>query len=642
MNSPSSAIRLLLIEDNPGDVRLIEEALRESRTDFGVTVAGRLEDGLRLLKEAVFDTILLDLNLPDSQGISSISRLFIQVPEIPIIVLTGVQDEAIGMEAISAGAQDYLVKGHFNPELLSRSIQYAGQRKKIEKALHESEARYKKLFDSSLDCIFRVDEKGVVVMVNRAGAEMFGFQSPEEALGTSGLELWADRGERLKFFDIIRRQKVLRAYPIKARKKTGETIYLEVSSQLLEDEQGKPIGIEGILRDITDRKTLEEQLLQSQKIEAIGTLAGGVAHDFNNILTAIMGYTHVVLSKLKQDDPLHYELQQVLTAADRAAMLTQSLLAFSRKQMIRLAPVEVNDLIRKFGAFLSRLIREDIEINTAITDERLIVMADKSQIEQALMNLATNAQDAMPSGGRLSIECRRYHMTEAFIASNGYGVPGEYALICVSDTGIGMDETTKRKIFEPFFTTKEVGKGTGLGLALVYGTIKKHEGYITVSSEPGRGSIFKIYLPLTDNTPEEPARPPNLSSAYAGGAETVLVAEDDEALRVFAAAVLANAGYTVIEAADGLEAIQKFLEHQDSIRLALLDVIMPKKNGQEVYKEITVLSPELKVIFMSGYTEGVLDSSDMQGMQVPFLQKPVSPEELLKKVRSELDARKKT
>jgi PAS domain S-box-containing protein len=526
------------------------------------------------------------------------------------------------------------------------------ERKLTEKALHkllddlkrsntelqESETRYKSLFDESLDCIFKVDNNGIIVMTNRAGAEMFGFQSPEEVIGSPAVRLWADHDERKKFFTVLQRDKMLRGYPVKAKKRTGGIIHLEVSCHLLEDEQGNSLGMEGILRDITERKVLEEQLLQSQKIEAVGTLAGGVAHDFNNILTAIIGYTHVVLMKMKQDDPLRYELQQVLAAADRAAMLTQSLLAFSRKQMVHLAPIEVNDVLKKFGIFLHRLIREDIEISTTTSDEKLTVLADKGQIEQALMNLVTNAQDAMPNGGRLLIETRPCSIDDSFIAAHGYGKPGEYVLISVSDTGIGMDDQTKQKIFEPFFTTKEVGKGTGLGLALVYGTVKKHEGFITVDSEPGEGTTFKIYLPLTDQPQEKLSRPSAFETAYAaGGTETILLAEDDEAIRTMETSILTNAGYNIIAAVDGMDAIRKYTEHKDSIRLALLDVIMPKKNGQDVYKEIAPFAPGLKVIFMSGYTEGVFDSGELRGKDVSFLLKPVSPEELLRKIRSVLN-----
>ncbi len=538
------------------------------------------------------------------------------------------------------------------PECFVAVFDVITERKLTEEALHkllddlkrsntelqESEARYKSLFDESLDCIFRVDNNGVIVMVNRAGAEMFGFQSPEEVIGTQAVRLWADHDEQKKFFTLLQRDKVVKGYPVKAKNRTGGIIHLEVSCHVLKEEQGNYLGMEGILRDVTDRKALEEQLLQSQKIEAIGTLAGGVAHDFNNILTAIIGYTHVVLMKMKQDDPLRYELQQVLAAADRAAMLTQSLLAFSRKQMVRLASIEINDVLKKFGTFLHRVIREDIEISTTTSDEKLKVLADKGQIEQALMNLATNAQDAMPNGGRLLIETRRCAIDDTFIAAHGYGKPGAYVLISVSDTGIGMDEQTKQKIFEPFFTTKEVGKGTGLGLALVYGTVKKHEGFITVYSEPGKDTTFKIYLPLTDQPLEKTAKPSALEPVYAaGGTETILVAEDDEALRTMATSILSSAGYKVIVAVDGMEAVQKFTEHKDRIQLALLDVIMPKKNGYDVYKEIEPLAPDLKAIFMSGYTEGVLDSSKLKGKNVSFLLKPVSPEELLRKIRSVLN-----
>lgn len=523
---------------------------------------------------------------------------------------------------------------------------YASERKRqeehelAEKALRESEQRYKSLFDSSLDCIYRINNKGLFVMVNRAGAELFGFQSPEEVIGTSVLKLWADDGERKHFFELLQREKILKGFQVRAKQKNGMILHLEVSCHMLEDEQGNSLGMEGIVRDITERKALEEQLRQSQKIEAIGTLAGGVAHDFNNILTAIIGYAHVVLMKLKADDPLRHELQQVLAAADRAALLTQSLLAFSRKQPVNLAAVDINEVIRKFNEFLSRLIREDVELRTVTASGALTVMADKGQIEQALMNMVSNAQDAMPNGGRLTIETKRAHLDESYISAHGYGRTGDYALISVSDTGSGMDEHTLQKIFEPFFTTKEQGKGTGMGLAMVYGTVKKHEGFINVESEPGNGAMFKIYLPLTEAQPESIGRQGSAKTAsLPGGTETILVAEDDEASRKLVSTVLAEFGYRVLPAENGEDAIRRFAENKDSVQLAILDVIMPKKNGFEVFKEISALRPDLKIIFLSGYSESVLDEKVLRDKRVTFIMKPVSPLSLLKKVRDVLDGK---
>jgi PAS domain S-box-containing protein len=639
MTTKDKTVRLLVFEDDPGDIRLLQEMLTESVDRFDITTAERLQEGLALLREKTFDAVLLDLNLPDSSGVDTLRSVLAHTPGIPIIVLTGLHDDTIGMKTISEGAQDYLVKGQFDPPLLIRAIQYSQQRKKIEKALQESENRYKSLFDSSLDCICRVDERGVYVIMNPAGAHIFGYDSPDEIIGKPAENSWADINDRKQFIDTLKRDKIVQAYPIRAKKRNGEIIYLETSSYVVEDEHGVFIGHEGILRDVTEKRKLEEQLLQAQKIEAIGTLAGGVAHDFNNILTAIIGYTYVALTKLDKNDPLQYELQQVVAAADRATLLTQSLLAFSRKQSIHPAPVEINDIISKFKTFLSRLIREDIELHANICDEQLVVMADRGQIEQTLMNIVTNAQDAMPNGGRLLIETGWFRMDDLFIRAHGYGKVGEYARISLSDTGIGMDDQTKQKIFEPFFTTKEPGKGTGLGMALVYGTIKKHEGFIDVYSEPGMGSTFKIYLPLIDLQPEKKVVSATTDTqSVVRGTETILIADDDEMLRRMMSTIFTDFGYHVVTAADGTDAVQKFAELKDSIGLVILDVIMPKKNGKEAYEGIAALDPDVPVIFMSGYDEGLIDKKKPHGRNLTFMVKPIPPVALLRKVRDILDS----
>jgi PAS domain S-box-containing protein len=639
MSRTSEPLRLIVFEDDPGDLRLLNTMLLEIGTGFDVTSVERLEDGIKILQEKEFDIALLDLNLPDSWGVDTLKTVFAHIPGVPIIVLTGFQDETVGLQAMSEGAQDYLVKGQFDPHLLGRAIRYARERKKNEKALRESDNRYRNLIDYSLDCIYRVDNRGVYVTMNQACAKIFGYNSPDEMIGMHARNTWADENDLKHFIDTLRRDRIVKAYPIRAKKRNGELIYLEISSYILEDEQGAFLGNECILRDVTEKRKLEEQLLQSQKIEAIGTLAGGVAHDFNNILTAIIGYTYIVLTKLDKNDPLHFELQQILAAADRATLLTQSLLAFSRKQSMQLAHVDINDVISKFKEFVSRLVREDVELHTVIGDENLSVMADKGQIEQALMNIVTNAQDAMPNGGRLTIETRRFRIDEKFINAHGYGKAGDYALISFSDTGTGMDEQTKQKIFEPFFTTKEPGKGTGLGLALVYGTVKKHEGFINVYSESGRGTTFNIYLPLVDLPMGKVEGLINLDvPLVARGSETILIADDDEMLRNLTTTILTDVGYSVITASDGMDAVRKFTEHKGSIRLVVLDVIMPKKNGKEAYEEIAALAPDVNVIFMSGYTEGLIDKMELGRKSMNFMLKPISPVEFLLKIRTVLDS----
>jgi CheY-like chemotaxis protein len=326
---------------------------------------------------------------------------------------------------------------------------------------------------------------------------------------------------------------------------------------------------------------------------------------------------------------------QILSTAERAAHLTQSLLAFSRKQVITLRPVALHEIVQSVEKLLLHLAGEDVDLTTRLSPDDLTVQADGGQIEQVLMNLAVNARDAMPHGGRLVIEIRRVELDAAFRRAHGYGEPGSYGLIAVSDTGTGMDSQTARRIFEPFYTTKEVGKGTGLGLSIVYGIVKQHNGFINVYSEAGRGTTFKIYLPLAKVSVE--AALPAESALPRGGTETILVAEDDEAVRSLMRAVLIEAGYRLIEAVDGEDAVAKFREHRGGIDLVILDVVMPKKNGREVFEAIRLLQPDITALFTSGYTSNIIHSRGVLDADAPLLMKPVSPNQLLKTVRDLLD-----
>jgi signal transduction histidine kinase/CheY-like chemotaxis protein len=387
--------------------------------------------------------------------------------------------------------------------------------------------------------------------------------------------------------------------------------------------------------EISERKKLEDQLLQSQKVEAIGQLAGGVAHDFNNILNVIIGYGNLMQMKIKKDDPLRMNIDQILTSADRATHLIQSLLAFSRKQIINLQPINLNEVVSKVEKLLLRVIGEDIKLKTICAEEDLTVMADSVYIEQVLMNLATNARDSMSEGGMLVIETGVEEISEEYSKTHEYEKPGKYAHISVIDSGHGFDEKTKEKIFEPFFTTKEVGKGTGLGLSMVYGIIKQHNGSIDVYSEPGMGTKIKIYLPEIEAEVKEEAKIEPAS--VRGGTETVLVAEDDAAVRRLTIEILKRFGYTVTDARDGEEAIDKFKEKEIEIDLLLLDVIMPKKNGKAVYEEIRKINPDIKVLFLSGYTENLIHKKGILEEGLNFIFKPVTINKLLKNVRDVLD-----
>lgn len=398
---------------------------------------------------------------------------------------------------------------------------------------------------------------------------------------------------------------------------------------------GRPLLV-GVGIDITEQKKLEDQLLQSQKMEAVGTLAGGIAHDFNNSLNVIMGYGSIVMDKMEAGNPAKEQMSQILIAADRAAELTKRLLVFSRKQVVEMKAVNINALIVGLQKMLVRIIQESINFNLELTVGPLTVMADAGQIEQVLINLASNARDAMQEGGRLTIGTELEEMDDEYFALYGYGKPGKYALITVSDTGQGMDAETQKKIFDPFFTTKGIGEGTGLGLSISYGIIKQHNGYIKVYSETGRGTTFKIWLPVIEDMAEKKPDAETLSYPK-GGTETILVAEDDAFLRKLSKIVLESNGYSVITAEDGEDAITKFMENRESISLVLLDMIMPKKNGKEVGETIRKVSPQIKIIFASGYTMDIIKTRELTESGFDFLLKPVVPRDLLRKAREILD-----
>ncbi len=414
-------------------------------------------------------------------------------------------------------------------------------------------------------------------------------------------------------------------------------VYVDVKSYPIKDETGGIKSVIEIVNDVTEKKKLEEQLQHAQKMEVVGRLAGGVAHDFNNILTIISGYAEVMQSEVDIDSPLRDFLDNISVAAAKATKLTRSLLAFSRKQVIQPVPVGINQIIHDAKKLFSQLAGENIEVKFVLRDIEINVLADSSQIEQVLMNLVANARDAMPEGGLLTIETDVVEIDNEYVDMHGYGNPGEFAMVTVADTGVGIDKITREKIFEPFFTTKEIGKGTGLGLAMVYGTIKQHDGYINVYSEAGQGTIFKIYLPRIGRINNKVIEDKNLKNDITGGSETVLLAEDDGSVREFVKRVLEHAGYQVIMAGDGDEALHQFQQHESEIDILFLDTIMPKKNGKEVYEAILQKHPDVKVLFTSGYSEDIIHTNGILQKNLSFVPKPASPQEILKKLREVLE-----
>lgn len=510
------------------------------------------------------------------------------------------------------------------------------ERKQYERALTDSEKKYRALFEESKDVVYISTPEGKFLDINPAGVGLFGYASKDEILGINIIhELYMNPEDRANWQQKLYQQGFIKDYEVVMKRKDGTPLNVLITSTAIRDEKQEIIAYRGIMKDITDWKRLEQQLLQAQKMEAIGQLAGGIAHDFNNILTAIIGYGNLMKMQLGEGTTLSKYSTYILDAAEKAAKLTKDLLSFSRRQMINPQAVDLNEIVRKSEKLLSRLIGEDIELEIIPAEGELIILADSTQTEQILMNLSTNARDAMPHGGKLTIRTELIEFEEEYIKRHGYGKTGTYALLSVEDTGEGIDQTTKERVFEPFFTTKEIGKGTGLGLSMVYGIVKQHNGYINLYSEKGTGTIFKIYLPVICSKAEESVPVSNAEVKH--GTETVLVAEDDVRVRSLIKEVLQGYGYHVLEAKDGEDAIAMFNEFQNEIQLLIFDVIMPRKNGKEAYDQIKTVKPNIKVLFSSGYNLDIIHKKGILEEGLDFLVKPISPNNLLRTVREILD-----
>jgi two-component system, cell cycle sensor histidine kinase and response regulator CckA len=513
-------------------------------------------------------------------------------------------------------------------------------RKRMEEALLESETQYRNLVESSLVGVYIIQDY-LFKFVNKRYCEMTGYSYEEIVNRINPIDITHPEDRRAVEENIRKRisgEIDSVEYEIRTIRKDSRVIFTKVFGRCV-IFQGKPT-IMGTVIDITEQKRseddktrLETQLTQAQKMESLGTLAGGIAHDFNNILTTIIGYGGLLQMNMDEASPLNSYVDSILSATQKAADLTKSLLTFSRQQPVTLAPLDINATIKGTEKLLKRLLTEDIDLRTYFTEDNTVVMADKTQMDQILFNLVTNARDAMPKGGTLTIESDTIEMDREFTRIHGFGEPRRYVLIKISDTGKGMDEVTREHIFDPFFTTKEVGKGTGLGLATVYGIVKKHGGYITVESTPNHGTIFQVYLPSVMATIDQEVQK---MVSIRGGEETILIAEDNEGARHFMRDLLQQYGYKTVEAMDGEDAIGKFAQHQD-IDLIILDSVMPKKNGREVYEAIRKVKPHIKALFTSGYTKDIILDKGIETKNFDYIAKPMSPTTLLQKVREVLD-----
>src|SRR5438552_4749431 len=510
------------------------------------------------------------------------------------------------------------------------------ERLRAEQALRNSEQSYRSLVDGVRDVIFALSPGGEVTSLNPAFEEMTGFP-PAEWVGRP-FEAFVHPDDVPLALDLFGR--VLQGEPrptiqfrILTRAGTYRVAEFSATAQL---RDGRLTGILGIGRDVTERLGLEQQLRQAQKMEAVGRLAGGIAHDFNNILTAITGHADLLLEDLGHHDPRRADVDEIRRSAERAAGLTRHLLAFSRQQVLQPKVVDLNALVLDMDKLLRRLIGEDVELATVLDPTLGRVTADPGQLEQVIVNLAVNARDAMPQGGKLTLETRNIDLDSSYTLEHSLVKPGPYVQLTVSDSGIGMDEETQAHAFEPFFTTKPRGQGTGLGLAMVYGTVKQSGGFIWVYSEPGHGATFKIYLPRVDAAVESTA-PPAPVERPPRGSETVLLAEDEPAVRAIAQQALERQGYTVLAAPSGADALALAAQHGATIHLLLTDVVMPGMSGRDLADRLTAQRPGIRVLYSTGYTDNAIVRHGMLEPGLAYLQKPFRPDALVRKVRDVLD-----
>ncbi|HVD77626.1 MAG TPA: response regulator [Vicinamibacteria bacterium] len=643
-------LRVLLVEDSADDALLLEREIRRGGFDLSLTRVENESQFLSAMSQA-WDVVVSDYVLPRFTALGVLRHLRHLHFDIPTIVVSGTVTESELVDAMKAGAHDYVQKQNLARLVVAirRELgEAAGRRRRreAENALREAQERFRFVVENTADVVYRLRFPDMVYDYLSPGIERLTGYGPREinGVGLNGLIVsvtdTAGRPVAIEKLEWARRIEQFGEFSAdyQVRTKSGELRWLADHSFPWRDGHGRLLGAVGTLVDVTVRKDLEAQLTQAQKMEAVGRLAGGVAHDFNNLTTAILGYSELMLRRLGPDDPLRRHVAEVTRAAERAAALTRQLLAFSRKQLLQPKVLDVAEVLEHSRGLLERLIGEDVELVTRGEPGVGRVRADPVQLDQVILNLAVNARDAMPRGGRLVLEASNADLDEDYAHEHVTVRPGRYVMLAVSDTGHGMDKETQQRIFEPFFTTKEMGKGTGLGLSTVYGIVQQSGGYVWVYSEVGRGTTFKIYLPRVE---DEADRPPPVAEPPAARAITsglVLLVEDEASVRELLRELLETAGYSVLEASRPGEALRIAQARAEPIQLLITDVVMPEMTGPELARRLAEMRPGLRMLFLSGYTEGVVVDKGLLGEGAHFLQKPFTGEVLEAKVREVLDA----
>jgi PAS domain S-box-containing protein len=634
------ALRVLLVEDSPGDALLLQLELRRGGFEPILERVETEETLKAALARGPWDLIVLDYGLPTFGAERALEIIREEGLEVPVIVVSGTVPEVDLINAMRSGASDYIQKDNLVrlAPAIRRELAEREARRRSGEALRSREEQFRFVIENTSDLILVLDATGTVTYESPALARLLGHPAGTFLGRSAAALLVPEEQPRLAaaLGEAVRQEGQVTLAETHALHRDGSARVVETVIRRGHDEYGQPSYVLSV-RDITDRHNLEAQLRQVQKIEAVGLLAGGIAHDFNNLITAILGYGSLMQRSMDERHPLRRNLDGIMHAATRAASLTQQLLAFSRKQLLQPRVLDVAEVIEISRSFIQRLIGEDIQLVTSTPIHLGRVKADPTQIEQVLLNLAINARDAMPRGGRLALEAANADLDEAYARDHISVRPGRYVMFSVSDTGHGMDRDTQARVFEPFFTTKKLGKGTGLGLSTVYGIVKQSGGYIWIYSELGQGTTFKVYLPRVDEAPEaRDAQEPEPVSAR--GDETILLVEDEQGVRELVADLLSAVGYTVLEAELPEKALELSRSHAGSIHLLISDVVMPQMTGPELSVKLRQSRPDLKLLFLSGYSAGFVADRAALPEGSHFLQKPFTAQALERTTRQVLDA----
>jgi two-component system cell cycle sensor histidine kinase/response regulator CckA len=631
--------RILIVEDRAEDRELIERELNNGKILFISRWVDNRDAFLKEVKEFAPDLVLSDFALPQFDAMEALSILRRYSNETPMILVTGAASEEIAMECMKRGAEDFVLKSALRRlpsavlnAMRGRTVRRA--KESAERSLREQEAQARLIAEHTLDLIYLLDLKGQFLYASPSFKKALGLD-PHDLLGKKAFVLFHpdDKDVAKATFQEALESRSDRTAPFRYKDAEGKWRLFESVITWALDEKNDPVKAVVVSRNIEDRKRLEEQVRQAQKMEAVGRLAGGVAHDFNNLLTAINGYSDLLLRSLDRMDPRRADVEEIKETAGRAAGLTQQLLAFSRRQITQPTVVDLNQVVTNLEKMLRRLIGEDIQLITVKGRDLFHVRADMGQMEQVLLNLSVNARDAMPKGGHLTVGTANVEVKPL----ETHEVPaGSYALLTVTDTGTGMDAATVSHLFEPFYTTKEKGRGTGLGLSTVYGIVNQSGGHIRVTTEVGKGTSFRVYLPKVEEHLDVHEKGDE-TDEFLKGNETVLLVEDDKSVRTLATRVLVQSGYTVLEAASGEEALAVAEKNDGRVDVLVTDVVMAGIPGTELARRFTKLYPKTHVLFLSGYMESDTRNNILKEVQGSFLGKPFRPRDLVSKVRGVID-----